>query len=90
MFKDQERLRKLTNPLGDLVNPTAGTPAEIAAGQSAVEAARQHALRPKLLADIYGSSSLSRLMEDTEKRREMLDGKPNVRRISMLDELLAH
>ena len=53
LYEDQERLRKLTNPLGDiekLVNPTVGVLAEITASQSAVEVARQYALRPKLLA----------------------------------------
>jgi len=89
LFEDQERLRKLTNPLGDLeklVNPIASTLAEIAVSQSAVDTVRQNALPPKLLAEIYGSSSIARLMEDTKKRRKMLEGPlSEARRIGLLD-----
>lgn len=91
LFEDQERLRQLTNPLGDLdklVNPMGVALADITAGRSAVEAVRQHALHPKLLADISATSAVSRLMEDAQKHRKMLEGPlTEARRIGLLNAL---
>jgi len=89
LIQDQERLRKLTNPLGDLgklVNPVGGTLANLTAESGAVKAIRQQTAQQKMLADIYGSSSFSQIFEDAEKHREMLEGPlAEARRIGLLD-----
>ncbi len=90
LIQDQERLRKLTNPLGDLgklVNPVGGTLANLTAESGAVKAIRQQTAQQKMLADIYGSSSFSRVFEDAEKHRKMLEG-PLVDRHAKLTPLL--
>lgn len=89
LILDQERLLKLTNPLGDLgklVNPVGGTLANLTAESEAVKAIRQQTAQQKILADIYGSSSFSRVFEDAEKHRKMLEGPlAEARRIGLLD-----
>lgn len=89
LIQDQERLRKLTNPLGDLdklANPMGITLANLTAESEAVKAIRQQTAQQKMLADIYGSSSFSGIFEDAEKHRKMLEGPlAEARRIGLLD-----
>ncbi|WP_299775301.1 hypothetical protein [uncultured Tateyamaria sp.] len=89
LIQDQERLRKLTNPLGDLnklANPMGITVANLTAESEAVKAIRQQTAQQKMLADIYGSSSFSRIFEDAEKHRKVLEGPlAEARRIGLLD-----
>lgn len=89
LIEDQERLRKLTNPLGDLdsiINPTGGALAQLTTESSAVTALRDQFDHHKMLADIYGSSSLQKMFEDAEKHRKMIEGPlEEVRRIGLLD-----
>lgn len=89
LLADQERLRKLTNPLGDLerfVNPAGSLASQVAAVTPSLRLFEHEAVQQKILASIYGSSSFARIHEDMEKRRKMLEGPiAEARRIGLFD-----
>lgn len=89
MMEDEQRLQKLANPLGNLnqvLNPAGGAVAQLAAASATQGLFEKTGIHEKLLADICGTTSFSRLFKDLENHRRMLDGPlAEARRIGLFD-----
>ena len=89
MMEDEQRQQKLANPLGNLdqvLNPTGGAAAQLAAASATRGLFEKTGIHEKLLADIYGTTSFDRLFDDLENHRRMLDGPlAEAKRIGLFD-----
>ncbi len=86
MMEDEQRQQKLANPLGNLdqvLNPTGGAAAQLAAASATRGLFEKTGIHEKLLADIYGTTSFDRLFDDLENHRRMLDGHSLKRNVSV-------
>lgn len=89
LIKDQERIRKLTEPYGNLSKhliPTSGVFQQLAAGSKVANLMAEQNSHAKMMSDIHGGSGISRMMKDLKKHKSLLEGPiAEARRIGLLD-----
>lgn len=90
LIKDQERMRKLTEPYGNLSKhlvPSTGAFEQLTAGSAVANMMAEQNSHAKMMSDIYGGSGISRIMKDLEKHRSLLEGPiAEARRIGLFNQ----
>ena len=77
LIKDQEQMRKLTEPYGNLskhLSPLSGAFEQLTVRSSVFKMMAEQNPHAKLMSDICGGSDISRMMNDLEKHRSLLEG----------------
>lgn len=89
IIEDQERIRKLTNPFGDLdriINPAGSTLASLTTTNAMQSLIPKSTISDKLLADVYRTDAFTRLGNNLAKHKFALEGPlSEARRIGLLD-----
>ncbi len=72
IIEDQERIRKLTNPFGDLdriINPAGSTLASLTTTNAMQSLIPKSTISDKLLADVYRTDAFTRLGNNLAKHK---------------------
>lgn len=89
IWEEQERLRRLADPLGDLrrrVDPIGEAYKQLGLGSATMEFLRQEEERRKLIAGIADLGGVAKIAADVARQRKLLEGPiEEARRLGLLD-----